>query len=195
MPDSEYDRHLRRLQELEQQHPKYRTADSPTQRVGAEPASALQKHTHLRPMMSLDNAFTPEELTEWEDRNARITADARAGGYTTEVKIDGSAVSLTYRNGSLVSGATRGNGRVGELITENVKTLPDIPLRLEGNKHPALMEIRGEVYMPRTAFERLNREREQAGEPLYANPRNTAAGSLKLLDPKITRRRRLREAC
>jgi DNA ligase (NAD+) len=192
VPDAEYDRWMVELRALEEAHPALRIPDSPTQRVGAEPAAALRKHTHLRPMMSLANAFTPEELTAWEDRNARITEDARAGGYTTEVKIDGSAVSLTYRDGRLESGATRGNGRVGELITENLKTLPDVPLRLAGASWPALMEIRGEVYLPRQAFERLNREREQAGEPLYANPRNTAAGSLKLLDPKVTRRRRLR---
>lgn len=190
--DAEYDRWMRELVALESAHPALRTADSPTQRVGAEPAPALAKHTHLRPMMSLANAFTPEELSAWEDRNARITEDARRGGYTTEVKIDGSAVSLTYRDGALVSGATRGNGRVGELVTANLRTLPDVPLRLAGDGHPPLMEIRGEVYLPRAAFERLNREREEAGEPLYANPRNTAAGSLKLLDPKLTRRRRLR---
>ncbi len=190
--DAEYDRDLRELQALEEKHPELRTPESPTQRVGAEPASALAKHTHLRPMMSLANAFTPEELDEWEARNIRIAADAGEGGYTTEIKIDGSAVSLTYRDGVLVSGATRGNGRVGELITENLKTLPDVPLRLAGGGHPRLLEIRGEVYMPRAAFARLNREREAAGEPLYANPRNTAAGSLKLLDPRITRRRRLR---
>ncbi len=143
-------------------------------------------------MMSLANAYTPEELSAWEERNARVSEDAGRGGYTTEVKIDGSAVSLTYRDGVLVSGATRGNGRVGELVTANLKTLPDVPLRLTGTGHPTLMEIRGEVYLPRAAFARLNREREAAGEPLYANPRNTAAGSLKLLDPKVTRRRRLR---
>lgn len=190
--DAEYDRWMRELVALESAHPALRTPDSPTQRVGADPAPSLAKHTHLRPMMSLDNAFTPEELTAWEDRNARITEDARSGGYTTEVKIDGSAVSLTYRDGTLVSGATRGNGRVGELVTANLRTLPDVPLRLAGEGHPPLMEIRGEVYLPRAAFERLNREREEAGEPLYANPRNTAAGSLKLLDPKVTRHRRLR---
>lgn len=190
--DAEYDRWMRELVTLESAHPALRTPDSPTQRVGADPAPSLAKHTHLRPMMSLDNAFTPEELTAWEDRNARITEDARSGGYTSEVKIDGSAVSLTYRDGALVSGATRGNGRVGELVTANLRTLADVPLRLAGDAHPPLMEIRGEVYLPRAAFERLNREREEAGEPLYANPRNTAAGSLKLLDPKVTRRRRLR---
>jgi len=190
--DAEYDRDMRELQALEAEHPELRTPDSPTQRVGAPPAPALAKHTHLRPMMSLANAFTSEELDQWEERNTRIAADARGGGYTTEIKIDGSAVSLTYRDGVLVSGATRGNGRVGELVTANLKTLPDVPLRLRGRSHPRLMEVRGEVYLPRAAFERLNREREAAGEPLYANPRNTAAGSLKLLDPRITRRRRLR---
>ncbi len=190
--DAEYDRLLRELQALEEAHPELRAPDSPTQRVGAEPASALAKHTHRRPMFSLANAFNPEELTAWEDRNARITEDARESGYTTEVKIDGSAVSLTYAHGRLTVGATRGNGIVGELITENLKTLPDVPLVLKGSRHPALVEIRGEVYMPLKAFERLNREQEKAGEALYANPRNTAAGSLKLLDPRITRRRRLR---
>jgi DNA ligase (NAD+) len=190
--DAEYDRMLRELQELEQAHPDLRTADSPTQRVGAEPASALAKHTHLRPMLSLANAFTTEELEAWEVRNARITPDVQTGGYTTEIKIDGAAVSLTYARGHFVSGATRGNGLVGEVITENLKTIPDVPLTLKGSGHPTLMEIRGEVYMPRQAFERLNQEQEQAGEPLYANPRNTAAGSLKLLDSRITRRRRLR---
>jgi DNA ligase (NAD+) len=189
--DAEYDRLLRELQALEAAHPEERIPDSPTQRVGAEPAAALVKHTHLRPMFSLANAFTPEELDAWENRNARIVPEARAGGYTTEVKIDGAAVSLTYERGRLVMGATRGNGKVGEVITENLKTIPDVPLTLHG-PHPELLEIRGEVYMPRKAFERLNREREEAGEPLYANPRNTAAGSLKLLDPRITKQRRLR---
>ena len=189
--DAEYDRLLRELQALEAAHPEERIPDSPTQRVGAEPAAALVKHTHLRPMFSLANAFTPEELDAWENRNARIVPEARAGGYTTEVKIDGAAVSLTYERGRLVMGATRGNGKVGEVITENLKTIPDVPLTLHGPR-PELLEIRGEVYMPRKAFDRLNHEREQAGEPLYANPRNTAAGSLKLLDPRITKQRRLR---
>ncbi|MFN8651682.1 MAG: NAD-dependent DNA ligase LigA [Gemmatimonadales bacterium] len=190
--DAEYDRWMIELKALEGAHPELRTPDSPTQRVGAEPSAALTKHTHRRPMLSLANAFSPEELQGWEDRNARITDDVRTAGYTTEVKIDGSAVSLTYEKGRFVAGATRGNGTTGELITENLKTIPDVPLVLQGTKHPALMEVRGEVYMTHAAFTRLNREREQAGEPLYANPRNTAAGSLKLLDPRITRDRRLR---
>ena len=128
-------------------------------------------------MFSLANAFTNEELEAWEARNARITPEVKAGGYTTEIKIDGAAVSLTYERGRFVSGATRGNGLVGEVITENLKTIPEVPLILKGSGHPALMEVRGEVYMSRQAFERLNREQEEAGEPLYANPRNTAAGT------------------
>ncbi len=192
MPDAEFDRLFRRLQELEREHPDLRVPDSPTERVGAEPASALGKHTHRRPMLSLANAFSAEELAAWEDRNARIAADARDGGYTTEVKIDGSAVSLTYEHGRFTIGATRGNGSVGEIVTENLRTLPDVPLTLKGSDHPPLMEIRGEVYLPLAVFLRINQEREATGEPRFANPRNTAAGSLKLLDPRITRRRRLR---
>ncbi|HWA58311.1 MAG TPA: NAD-dependent DNA ligase LigA, partial [Gemmatimonadales bacterium] len=190
--DAEYDRWMVELKALEEAHPALRTPDSPTQRVGSEPSAALAKHTHRRPMLSLANAFSAEDLEAWEDRNARITEDVRRAGYTTEVKIDGSAVSLTYEAGRFVAGATRGNGAVGELITENLKTIEDVPLLLTGGPHPRLMEIRGEVYMTHAAFTHLNREREAAGEPRYANPRNTAAGSLKLLDPRITRERRLR---
>ncbi len=192
MSDAEFDERFRRLQELEREHPELKTPDSPTQRIGAQPAATLAKHIHRRLMLSLANALTPEALQDWEDRNARIAPDAREGGYTTEVKIDGSAVSLTYEKGRFVMGATRGNGAVGEVITENLKTLPDVPLTLRGSGHPRLMEIRGEVYMPLAAFQRLNEERERAGEPRYANPRNTAAGSLKLLDPRVTKRRGLR---
>lgn len=190
--DAEYDRWMVELKALETAHPELQTPDSPTQRVGSEPSAALAKHTHRRPMLSLANAFSAEDLEAWEDRNARITEDVRRAGYTTEVKIDGSAVSLTYEAGRFVAGATRGNGAVGELITENLKTIEDVPLLLTGGPHPRLMEIRGEVYMTHAAFTHLNREREAAGEPRYANPRNTAAGSLKLLDPRITRERRLR---
>jgi len=193
--DAEYDRLLRELQALEAAHPELRTPDSPTQRVGAEPAAALVKHTHRRPMLSLANAFTPEELTAWEDRNAGLNPEAREGGYTSEVKIDGAAVSLTYERGRFVTGCTRGNGLVGEVITENLKTIPDLPLVLKGKSHPGLMEIRGEVYFPRSAFTRLNAQRERDGEPPFANPRNAAAGSLRQLDPRITRRRRLRLFC
>jgi DNA ligase (NAD+) len=190
--DAEYDRWMRELQEIEAAHPHLRTPDSPTQRTGAEPASSLAKHSHLRRMLSLANAFNQEELAEWENRNARLVPGVRQGGYTTEVKIDGAAISLTYRNGLLVMGATRGNGAVGEVVTENLKTIPDLPLALKGERHPPLMEIRGEVYLSRPAFARLNRDREREGEPPFANPRNAAAGSLRQLDPRVTRRRRLR---
>jgi DNA ligase (NAD+) len=190
--DAEYDRLFRELQALEQQHPELLTPDSPTQRVGAAPATALAKHTHQRPMMSLANAFDSEELMAWEERNARINPDVRKAGYTTEVKIDGAAVSLTYQQGRFVRGATRGNGVTGEDITANLKTIPDVPLVLKGKQHPPVMEIRGEVYFTYAAFTRLNEGREKEGEPLFANPRNAAAGGLRQLDPNVTRRRRLR---
>lgn len=190
--DAEYDRLLRELQALEAEHPELQTPDSPTLRVGAEPASALVKRTHRRPMFSLANAFNTEELEAWEDRNARLSPEVREAGYTTEVKIDGSAVSLTYENGRFVAGATRGNGVIGEVITENLRTMPDLPLALKGSGHPHVVEIRGEVYLSQAAFSRLNRERAKAEEPIFANPRNAAAGSLRQLDPRITRSRRLR---
>ena len=143
-------------------------------------------------MLSLANAFSAEELAAWEERNARQVSEVKTGGYTTEVKIDGTAVSLTYESGKLTVGATRGNGTVGEDVTPNLRTLHDIPLSLKGKDHPRLMEIRGEVYLPYASFSRANKEREKAGEPLFANPRNAAAGALRQLDPSITRRRRLR---
>ena len=189
--DAEYDRLFRELQTLEAEHPKLASADSPTQRIGAEPATALRKHPHLRPMLSLANAFSDDELSAWEDRNARLNADARHGGYTTEIKIDGAAVNLTYAKGRFVTGATRGNGTIGEEVTANLRTIPGLPLTLEGKGHPGLMEIRGEVYFSAKAFARLNVDREQAGEPPFANPRNAAAGSLRQLDARITRSRRL----
>ena len=192
IPDAEYDRYFRELQELESSHPELRSPDSPTQRVGAPVASALTKHTHLRPMISLGNAFTPEELVAWEERNARIIPEVRTAGYTAEIKIDGAAVSLTYEDGKLTIGATRGNGVIGEDISANLRTISDVPLALKGKGWPHRMEVRGEVYMPYESFRRVNQEREQEGEPLFANPRNAAAGGLRQLDPTITRRRRLR---
>jgi DNA ligase (NAD+) len=190
--DAEYDRVFRELQALEAAHPELLTPDSPTQRVGAPPASALTKYRHRRPMLSLANAFSDAELEAWEQRNARLVSETLTAGYTTEVKIDGAAVSLTYERGRLTVGATRGNGIIGEDITANLKTIPDVPLVLKGTGHPPLMEIRGEVYMSYDAFARVNRQREKEGEPLFANPRNAAAGGLRQLDPNITRQRRLR---
>jgi DNA ligase (NAD+) len=191
--DAEYDRLYRELLTLEAENPTLRTADSPTQRVGAEPAANLAKHTHLVPMLSLGNAFNEEELAAWEERAVRLAGEeVRAAGYTCELKIDGAAISLTYRDGVLVEGTTRGNGTVGESVTTNLRTLRDIPLRLRGKKHPPVMEIRGEVYMPFSGFERMNEERVAAGEPVFANPRNASAGALRQLDPKITATRPLR---
>jgi DNA ligase (NAD+) len=191
--DAQYDKLYRELVELEEAHPTLRTPDSPTQRVGAEPASQLAKHTHLVPMLSLSNAFNDEELAAWEERIVRLAGDnVRKAGYNCELKIDGAAVSLTYREGVLAAGATRGNGTIGELVTSNLRTIRDIPLRLRGANHPALMEIRGEVYMPFSGFERMNEQRIAAGQPVFANPRNAAAGALRQLDPKITASRPLR---
>lgn len=191
--DAQYDKLYRELLELEEQYPTLRTADSPTQRVGAEPASQLVKHTHLVPMLSLANAFNDEELEAWEERLVRMAGDdVRRSGYNCELKIDGAAVSLTYREGVLIEGATRGNGIIGESVTANLRTIRSIPLRLRGSDHPFMMEIRGEVYMPFSGFERMNEERIAAGEPVFANPRNAAAGALRQLDPKITESRPLR---
>jgi DNA ligase (NAD+) len=193
LADAEYDRMLRELQELEAAYPYLRTPDSPTQRVGAEPASQLAKRTHLVPMLSLGNAFNDEELTSWEERMVRLVGeDARRAGYTTELKIDGAAVSLTYDKGVLIRGATRGNGVIGEDVTANLRTIREIPLRLRGDRIPPLIEIRGEVYMPFSGFERLNDARRQAELPVFANPRNSAAGSLRQLDPKVSESRPLR---
>jgi DNA ligase (NAD+) len=191
--DAQYDRLYRELVDLEEAYPTLRTPDSPTQRVGAEPASQLAKHTHLVPMLSLSNSFNDEELAAWEERIVRLAGDSvRKAGYNCELKIDGAAVALTYRDGVLTAGATRGNGTIGELVTTNLRTIRDIPLRLRGSDHPAMMEIRGEVYMPFSGFERMNEQRVAAGQPVFANPRNAAAGALRMLDSKITASRPLK---
>ncbi len=197
--DEEYDRLFRELVELETQFPELVTPDSPTQRVGAPPLEAFPEHTHREPMLSLDNAFSEEELREFDRRIKRfldLPADALLE-YTCELKIDGLAVSLTYENGMLTVGATRGDGYRGEDITPNIRTVRQVPLRLRMGDDlfsapPAVVEVRGEVYLSYHEFERINREREQAGEPLFANPRNAAAGSLRQLDSRITARRHLK---
>ena len=189
--DLEYDRMFRELKQLEEQHPELRTLDSPTQRVGAPPQGQLAKHAHLIPMISLGNAFDDDELRDWQARIARQVGTDADGGYSAELKIDGTAVSLTYENGVLITGATRGNGTIGEIVTPNLRTMRDIPLRLAEKKPPRIVEIRGECYLPFNAFERLNEERAKAGEDLFANPRNSAAGSLRQLDPAITAKRPL----
>ncbi|MDB4905632.1 MAG: ligase [Gemmatimonadetes bacterium] len=192
LSDRDYDLLFRELQSLEQAHPALRTPDSPTQRVGAEPSSALAKHTHLVPMLSLGNAFNEAELAAWEERATRLVgAELQHDGYVTELKIDGAAVSLTYEDGVLSIGTTRGNGTIGEAVTTNLRTIKDIPLRLAGHA-PPVIEIRGEVYMSFSGFERMNEARVKAGEPVFANPRNAAAGALRQLDPAITAARPLR---
>jgi DNA ligase (NAD+) len=195
MSDVEYDRLFRELVELEQAHPELLTPDSPTRRVGAEPSPAFKKHRHLVPMLSLANAFSPEELAAWEERTARLVPEVVTAGYTLEVKIDGAAVSLTYADGVFAIGATRGNGVEGEEVAPNLRTVLDLPLKLRGSDWPRKMEVRGEVYLSKSRFAELNQERERADEPPFANPRNAAAGSLRQLDPKITRARRLRIFC
>jgi DNA ligase (NAD+) len=195
MSDAEYDRLFRELQELERQHPELKTPDSPTHRVGAEPAQQFRKHRHLAPMLSLANAFSDGELAEWEERNARLVPEVRQAGYTIEVKIDGAAVCLTYEDGVLAVGATRGNGIEGEEVTANLRTVMDLPLSLQGTGWPRRMEVRGEVYLPKSRFARLNQERTARGEPPFANPRNAAAGSLRQLDSKVTSERGLRIFC
>ena len=191
--DAQYDKLFRELQELEKEFPECLTPDSPTLRVGAEVQSQLSKHEHLRPMLSLANAFNDEELREWEERLVRLAGDDVAkSGYTAELKIDGTAVALTYENQLFVKGATRGNGAIGEDVTANLRTVRDVPLRLHEGAPKGRIEVRGEIYFPFDRFEKMNEERVRAGEPVFATPRNSAAGSLRQLDPAITASRPLR---
>ena len=191
--DAEYDALYRELQDLETAHPDLVTPDSPTQRVGAQPAEGFEPVAHQVPMLSLDNAREAEELREFEARLMRLQDDAAQPlSYVVEPKIDGLGVALLYENGKFVRGATRGDGRVGENITQNLRTIGSIPLRLDGElARLSRLEIRGEVYMPRRAFARLNRQLEADGMAPFANPRNAAAGSLRLLDSRISARRPL----
>ena len=186
MPDYEYDRMLRRLEELESQHPEEIVPDSPTQRVGGQALESFRQVEHPVPLESLQDVFSPEEV---EDFCRRMDENLEKTVYSVEPKVDGLSVALEYRDGLFVQGATRGDGRVGEDVTENIRTIRSIPMTLP-DKLPRLI-VRGEVYMPKTVFHRLNREREERGESLFANPRNAAAGSLRQLDPKICARRSL----
>ena len=194
IPDAEYDRLLRELQQLEQQHPGLRTPDSPTQRVGAQPLSAFGEVRHELPMLSLDNAFSDEELGEF-DRRVRERLGVDTVEYTGEPKLDGVAVSLLYEDGRLVRGATRGDGSSGEDVTQNVRTIQSIPLRLRGKGYPQRLEVRGEVFMSHAGFRKLNEDAAAAGHKTFANPRNAAAGSLRQLDPRITAQRPLEIYC
>ena len=184
--DYEYDAMLRELENLEAAHPELASPLSPTRRVGGEPLSQFEKVTHAVPLESLQDVFSQEELRDFD---ARIRESVAEPVYTVEPKVDGLSVALEYRDGSFVRGATRGDGLVGEDVTENLKTIRSIPMTLENA--PSRLIVRGEVFMPRAVFERLNEKREKRGEPLFANPRNAAAGSLRQLDPKIAAERQL----
>ncbi|RKR06746.1 DNA ligase (NAD+) [Kushneria sinocarnis] len=192
IPDADYDRMLRRLQEIEAAHPELVTPDSPTRRVGAQPAEGFAEVRHAVAMLSLDNAFDHDEVRAFARRVAeRLERDPEAIDFCCEPKLDGLAVSLIYEQGVLVQGATRGDGRTGEGITANVRTLKSIPLRLRGEQPPELLEVRGEVYISHSGFERLNERARESGGKVFANPRNAAAGSVRQLDPGIAASRPL----
>ena len=192
LTDADYDRKLRRLQELEDDYPDQVTADSPTQRVGAAPADGFPEIQHAVPMLSLDNAFDDDELRAFVKRvGERLERDGEELSFCCEPKLDGAAVSLVYEHGVLAFGATRGDGRTGEGITSNLRTMRSVPLKLRGDGHPELLEVRGEVIMSHERFEALNHKAREEGGKVFANPRNAAAGSLRQLDPAITRTRPL----
>lgn len=191
LPDSVYDSLYRELQDLEQQHPDLITPDSPTQRVGDRPTQNFPSIRHNIPLYSLENAFDLGELQHWQDRWQRHAATVPAFDYVCELKIDGSAIALTYEDGVLTRGVTRGDGVTGEDITPNIRTIRSIPLKLNHPTPPARVEIRGEAFLPLGEFERINTERAAAGDALFANPRNAAAGTLRQLDPQVVDQRRL----
>ena len=192
--DDAYDALLNELRALEEEYPELRSPDSPTQRIGAPPLDRFEQVEHLEGMLSLGNARNEEELRAWENRLAnylkRLDITASQFSYTTEPKIDGLAVTLTYEDGVLARGATRGDGRVGEDVTQNLRTIGSVPLRIKGDA-PELIEVRGEAYLPIAAFKALNERRAEAGEPTFANPRNSAAGSIRQLDPSLAAERPL----
>ena len=195
--DADYDALLNELREIETEHPELLTPDSPTQRVGAKPLEKFEQVRHLQPMLSLANARNEDELRAWEKRmhnqlKRQGVEEARIE-YVAEPKIDGLAISLVYENGALVRGATRGDGEIGEEVTQNLRTIKAIPLRVEDA--PPLLEVRGEVYLPRSAFAKLNEQRAAAGEPTFANARNSAAGSIRQLDPQLAASRPLSIWC
>lgn len=191
IPDAEYDRLMRELLELEAQHPELITLDSPSQRVGGKPLDGFEQVKHEIPMLSLDNAFDDDELDAFHKRIQDRLATTELDAFCCEPKLDGLAVSLLYENGVLIQAATRGDGTTGENITENVRTISAIPLKLQGEGWPTRLEVRGEVFMPKAGFERLNQQALKTGDKTFVNPRNAAAGSLRQLDSKITAKRPL----
>jgi DNA ligase (NAD+) len=190
LSDADFDALMNELKALETAHPELLTPDSPTQRVGGRPAEGFAQVEHLQPMLSLDNTYNQEELRAFDERVRKGLSIEASPAYVAELKIDGLSMALTYDNGKLVRAATRGDGTRGEDVTQNVRTVRAIPLSLTGGPQ-GRVEIRGEVYLPKKNFERINQEQEEAGEPLYANPRNTAAGTMRNLDPALVARRGL----
>ncbi|MBI3547253.1 MAG: NAD-dependent DNA ligase LigA [Gammaproteobacteria bacterium] len=189
--DAQYDKLLRELQEIEAQYPDLITPDSPTQRVGAAPLAKFGEVRHKIPMTSIDNAFSDEEVAEWDQRVRKLLEATGVVAYTAEPKFDGTSVSLRYENGVLVQAGTRGDGTTGEDVTANVRTIKTVPLHLQGKSWPQRVEIRGEIVIPKKDFERLNAEQLRQEAKVFANPRNAAAGSLRQLDPRITAARPL----
>src|ERR1700685_2764704 len=181
--DIEYDADLRTLNQIEDEFTELRTPDSPTQHVGGAISTQFTAVEHLERLLSLDNVFSPEEFSAWSDRAAKLGG---TGPYLCELKIDGLAIDLVYERGRLTSAATRGDGRTGEDVTLNVKTIKSIPDRLAGDSHPEVLEVRGEVFLSAASFDRLNETLQEAGKPAFANPRNAAAGSLRQKDPRGT---------
>jgi DNA ligase (NAD+) len=191
MEDAVYDRLYRQLQDLETQYPELITPDSPTQRVGDKPATQFNSIPHNIPLYSLENAFSQQELAKWEQKWQKLASDVTEYAYVCELKIDGSALALTYENGILVRGVTRGDGVTGEEITQNVRTIRSIPLKLNLDNPPSIVEVRGEAFLPIDVFNTINQEREAQGEALFANPRNAAAGTLRQLDSQKVAKRKL----
>ena len=186
--DYEFDQMLRELQELEKQHPEFADPNSPTARVGSDLSNAFKSVDHAFPMLSLSNTYSLEELHVWVEKISNEVGEVE---FVCELKFDGTAKSLTYEDGRLLRAVTRGDGSRGDDVTENVRTIRSIPLMLNGEDYPSYFEIRGEIFMPYASFDRLNAEREQAGEQLFANPRNAAAGTLKQQQSKIVAQRGL----
>ena len=195
VPDAAYDRQLRRLQQLETEHPELLSPDSPTQRVGAAPLASFQQVQHELPMLSLENAFSADELGDFERRLQERLKSNEPIEFACEPKLDGIAVSVLYEAGVLVRAATRGDGQTGEDITHNVRTIPSVPLRLLGDGYPARLEVRGEIYMPRAGFEAMNAQARAQEQKVFVNPRNAAAGTLRQLDPRVTASRPLQMCC
>ncbi|HEV7226586.1 MAG TPA: NAD-dependent DNA ligase LigA, partial [Pirellulales bacterium] len=192
--DRDYDRLLERLKQLEAAHPELVTPDSPTQRIGDQPVAELPQAAHRVPMLSIDNTYSIAELREFGARVVKRLPDEPIE-WVVELKVDGVAVSLIYEHGLLLRGLTRGNGRVGDDVTHNLRTIGDVPLKLRGDDSPPVVEARGEVYMTNSDLVKLNQEQAARGEPAYANTRNVAAGSIRLLDPRVCAQRHLRLFC